>query len=157
MKNITKIFISIFYIGYFKLAPGSLGSLLSILILFPFFWLEIFSYELLVFFFIFTFILSIYFINLYSNQNSSHDAKEIIIDEFAGIYFILLFYDYIFFINNYITLILIFILFRFFDITKLFPANIIDKKIKNSFGVMLDDIIAAIYTILFMYILNVYL
>ena len=157
MKNITKIFISIFYIGYFKLAPGSLGSLLSILILFPFFWLEIFSYELLVFFFIFTFILSIYFINLYSNQNSSHDAKEIIIDEFAGIYFILLFYDYIFFINNYITLTLIFILFRFFDITKLFPANIIDKKIKNSFGVMLDDIIAAIYTILFMYILNVYL
>ena len=157
MKNITKIFISLFYIGYFKYAPGSLGSLVSILILFPFFWLEIFSYKLLIFFFIFTFILSIYFINLYSNQNSSHDAKEIIIDEFAGIYFILLFYDYIFFINNYITLILIFILFRFFDITKLFPANIIDKKIKNSFGVMLDDIIAAIYTILFMYILNVYL
>ena len=157
MKNITKIFISLFYIGYFKLSPGSLGSLLSILILFPFFWLEIFSYKLLIFFFIFTFILSIYFINLYSNQNSSHDAKEIIIDEFVGIYFIFLFYDYIFLINNYITLILIFILFRFFDITKLFPANIIDKKIKNPFGVMLDDIIAAIYTILFMYILNVYL
>ena len=157
MKKITKIFISLFYIGYFKLSPGSIGSLLSILILFPFFWLEIFSYKFLIFFFIFTFILSIYFINLYSNQNSSHDAKEIIIDEFAGIYFILLFYDYIFFINNYITLTLIFILFRFFDITKLFPANIIDKKIKNSFGVMLDDIIAAIYTILFMYILNVYL
>ena len=98
-----------------------------------------------------------HFINLYSNQNSSHDAKEIIIDEFAGIYFIFLFYDYIFLINNYITLILIFILFRFFDITKIFPANIIDKKIKNPFGVMLDDIIAAIYTILFMYILNVYL
>ena len=157
MKKITKIFVSLFYIGYFKLSPGSIGSLLSILILFPFFWLEIFSYKFLIFFFIFTFILSIYFINLYSNQNSSHDAKEIIIDEFAGIYFIFLFYDYIFLINNYITLILIFILFRFFDITKIFPANIIDKKIKNSFGVMLDDIIAAIYTILFMYILNVYL
>ena len=157
MKKITKIFISLFYIGYFKLSPGSIGSLLSILILFPFFWLEIFSYKFLIFFFIFTFILSMYFINLYSKQNSNHDAKEIIIDEFAGIYFIFLFYDYIFLINNYITLILIFILFRFFDITKIFPANIIDKKIKNPFGVMLDDIIAAIYTILFMYILNVYL
>ena len=156
MKNITKIFISLFYIGYLKFAPGSIGSLVSILIIFPFFWLQIFSYELLIFFFIFTFILSIYFINLYSKQNSSHDAKEIIIDEFAGIYLIFLFYDYVFLINNYITLILIFILFRFFDITKFFPANIIDKKIKNPFGVMLDDIIAAIYTILFMYILNVY-
>ena len=156
MKKITKIFISLFYIGYFKFSPGSIGSLISILILFPFFWLEIFSYKLLIFFFIFTFILSIYFINLYSKQNSSHDAKEIIIDEFAGIYLIFLFYDYVFLINNYITLILIFILFRFFDITKFFPANIIDKKIKNPFGVMLDDIIAAIYTILFMYILNVY-
>ena len=157
MKKITKIFISLFYIGYFKFSPGSIGSLISILILFPFFLLEIFSYKLLIFFFIFTFILSIYFINLYSKQNSSHDAKEIIIDEFAGIYLIFLFYDYVFLINNYITLILIFILFRFFDITKIFPANIIDKKIKNPFGVMLDDIIAAIYTILFMYILNVYL
>ena len=156
MKKITKIFISLFYIGYFKFSPGSIGSLISILILFPFFLLEIFSYKLLIFFFIFTFILSIYFINLYSKQNSSHDAKEIIIDEFAGIYLIFLFYDYVFLINNYITLILIFILFRFFDITKFFPANIIDKKIKNPFGVMLDDIIAAIYTILFMYILNVY-
>ena len=156
MKKITKIFISLFYIGYFKFSPGSIGSLISILILFPFFWLEIFSYKFLIFFFIFTFILSMHFINLYSKQNSSHDAKEIIIDEFAGIYLIFLFYDYVFLINNYITLILIFILFRFFDITKIFPANIIDKKIKNPFGVMLDDIIASIYTILFMYILNVY-
>ena len=73
----------------------------------------------------------VFFIHLYSKQNESYDAKEIIIDEFIGIYLILLFYDYVFLINNYITLILIFILFRFFDITKIFPANIVDKKIKN--------------------------
>mgnify|MGYP001246411495 CR=1 FL=1 len=39
-----------------------------------------------------------------------------------------------------------FILFRFFDILKPFPINIIDNKMKNGLGVMLDDIIAGIYT-----------
>ena len=38
-----------------------------------------------------------------------------------------------------------FILFRFFDILKPFPINYIDKKIKNNFGVMLDDLIAGIF------------
>ena len=38
--------------------------------------------------------------------------------------------------------------------TKTFPANIVDKKIKNSLGVIFDDIIAAIYTITLMIILN---
>ena len=41
---------------------------------------------------------------------------------------------------------LFFILFRFFDIYKPFPINIVDKKMKNGLGVMLDDIIAGIYT-----------
>ena len=42
-------------------------------------------------------------------------------------------------------LLLAFILFRIFDILKPLPINIIDKKIKNGLGVMLDDIVAAIY------------
>ena len=52
---------------------------------------------------------------------------------------------------------LIFVSFRFFDILKIFPANWVDKKIKNSFGVILDDIIAGIYSILVLYLLNVFL
>ena len=39
-----------------------------------------------------------------------------------------------------------FILFRFFDILKPYPINIIDKKMKNGLGIMLDDIIAGIYS-----------
>ena len=42
----------------------------------------------------------------------------------------------------------IFILFRFFDIIKPFPINIFEKKFKNSFGVIFDDIIAGIYVVL---------
>ena len=49
--------------------------------------------------------------------------------------------------GNFI-LFIFFILFRFFDIKKPFPINFFDKKIKNSFGVIFDDIIAGIYVVL---------
>ena len=42
----------------------------------------------------------------------------------------------------------IFILFRFFDIKKPFPVNFFDKKFKNSFGVILDDVLAGFYVVL---------
>ena len=45
-----------------------------------------------------------------------------------------------------------FILFRFFDIVKPFPINIVDKKMKNGLGVMLDDIIAGAYSAITIYI-----
>ena len=52
-----------------------------------------------------------------------------------------------------IYILLSFILFRFFDILKPFPINIVDKKIKNGVGVMLDDIIAGIYSTIIIYII----
>ena len=42
----------------------------------------------------------------------------------------------------------IFILFRYFDIKKPFPVNFFDKKFKNSFGVIMDDVIAGLYVVL---------
>ena len=89
---------------------------------------------------------------MYTN---THDSSVIVIDEFLGIYLIFIFYDLIKTSNDILTIFLIFILFRFFDITKIFPANLIDKKMKNSLGVLLDDLTAAIYTIVLLYILNV--
>ena len=41
-----------------------------------------------------------------------------------------------------------FILFRFFDIVKPFPVNFFDKKFKNSFGVIIDDVVAGLYVVL---------
>ncbi len=38
-----------------------------------------------------------------------------------------------------------FFLFRFFDIVKIFPASIIDRQMKNGYGVVLDDVVAGIY------------
>ena len=37
-----------------------------------------------------------------------------------------------------------------------FTKKIIDKRLKSAFGVILDDLIAGIYTIIILYIVNAY-
>ena len=95
--------------------------------------------------------------NYFSSITSSHDSKNIVIDELLGVFIIFLFYDLIFLFNDILTYLLIFILFRFFDIFKIFPANFFDKHYKNGFGVILDDIIAGLYTVLTLIILNAFI
>ena len=151
MKTITNIFVSLFYSGYFKLWPGTFASVISILILFPVIKYQLVSKEIFTYIFFIIFTSSIFFIKKFSLYTNTHDSGKIVIDEFLGIYLIFIFYDLIYFFNDFITIMLVFIFFRFFDIVKIFPANIIDKKMNNSLGVLLDDIIASIYTILFIY------
>ena len=157
MIKLTSFFVSLFYSGYIKNIPsGTFGSFISIIILFPLIEFKIISLELFILGFIIVFLLSLYFIKKFSFHTQSHDSKIIVIDEFLGIYLIFIFYDQVQIINTYITLFLIFILFRFFDIVKVFPANIIDKNLDNALGVILDDLVAAIYTILILYLLHAY-
>ena len=157
MKIFTKIFVSIFFVGYIKFASGTWGSLAAILILYPIIKYTMLSLEVLIIIFIILFFISNLFINFFSNFTNSNDSKHIVIDELLGIFIILIFYDFIFIYNDFITLILIFFIFRLFDIIKIFPANYIDKNLKNGYGVMIDDIIAGIYTILTLMILNVFI
>ena len=157
MINFTNIFVSIFYIGYIRYAPGTWGSLASLGIIFFLFNILNIPLSILIILFVFLFFLSNYLINYFSSITNSHDSKHIVIDEFLGIFFIFLFYDVIFIYNNYITCLLIFVCFRIFDVFKIFPANYFDKQLYSGFGVILDDIIAGMYTILTMIIINVFI
>ena len=47
-----------------------------------------------------------------------------------------------------------FILFRFFDIVKPFPVSYFDKQHKNFFGIIMDDIMAGLYTMLIIYLFS---
>jgi phosphatidylglycerophosphatase A len=47
-----------------------------------------------------------------------------------------------------------FLLFRFFDIVKPYPIRRLEEKVKGGLGVMLDDVVAAIYTNLILQVLN---
>ena len=157
MKNFTNFFISLAFLGYIKIIPGTIASLVSILFLFPLFHFKILTMEIFLLIFILIILISLYLINLFSKETNTQDSSIIVIDEFIGIFLIFLFYDKIYFYNNFFTTILIFFLFRFFDIIKLFPANLIDKKMVSSLGVILDDIVAAIYTILTLYFINAFI
>ena len=76
------------------------------------------------------------------------DHKSIVIDELAGMWVALV--PVIYFASDqferiiYACLALVF--FRVFDILKPFPISYFDKKYKNGFGIVLDDIIAGIFS-----------
>ena len=47
-----------------------------------------------------------------------------------------------------------FIFFRFFDIVKPFPVSYFDKEHKNFFGIIMDDIMAGLYTMILIYLIS---
>ena len=155
MNKIISIFTTLFGIGYSPIAPGTIGSIFSIVFLY--FLIQFVSYSFLVIIFLIILFTSLKLIEKYSNLLKSHDSSTIVIDEFLGIFLIILFYDYLKFANDFIMFLLILILFRFFDILKIFPINWVDKNIKNSFGVVLDDLLAGVYSIIVLYSINVFI
>ena len=155
MNKIISIFTTLFGIGYSPIAPGTIGSIFSIVFLY--FLIKFVSYSFLVIIFLIILFISLKLIEKYSNLLKSHDSSTIVIDEFLGIFLIILFYDYLKFTNDIIMFLLILILFRFFDILKIFPINWVDKNIKNSFGVVLDDLLAGVYSIIVLYSINVFI
>ena len=155
MNKIISIFTTLFGIGYSPIAPGTIGSIFSIVFLY--FLIKFVSYSFLVIIFLIILFTSLKLIEKYSNLLKSHDSSTIVIDEFLGIFLIILFYDYLKFANDFIMFLLILILFNFFDILKIFPINWVDKNIKNSFGVVLDDLLAGVYSIIVLYSINVFI
>jgi phosphatidylglycerophosphatase A len=69
------------------------------------------------------------------------DSSKIVIDEVAG-YLITMVAAPV----SWKTVSLGFLLFRFFDITKIPPARFFDRNLKNGYGVVLDDVVAGIYS-----------
>jgi|TARA_B100000902_G_scaffold253676_1_gene240157 phosphatidylglycerophosphatase A len=147
-KNFSAFLALGFGAGISKKAPGSLGTLMAI----PFFLLIQFLPEFL----IILFIVTMFFIGIYVSDKTSQalgieDPSCIVIDEIVGFLLLLALIQ-----NQIKTLpyfILAFILFRIFDIWKPYPIDILEKKFKGGFGIMIDDIGAAIYAyIIFLFI-----
>tara|TARA_B100000470_G_scaffold17162_1_gene11688 strand:- start:27 stop:545 length:519 start_codon:yes stop_codon:yes gene_type:complete len=166
IKKFGLSILTLFGVGYFKYAPGTAASFITCIIYYIL-WIAEFSLHnhkiYLVCFLIIILIYSISIIDKLSQFFKKKDPKEIVIDEFVGQCIPLV--AFLFRpenlshlggrTNNYILIyiLLSFILFRFFDILKPYPINIVDKKMKNGVGVMLDDIIAGIYSTIVIYII----
>ncbi|HJR71998.1 MAG TPA: phosphatidylglycerophosphatase A [Gammaproteobacteria bacterium] len=70
-----------------------------------------------------------------------HDDQRIVFDEIAGV----LLTAAIVAENTLVTLALAFVFFRFFDIVKPWPIRDVDHRLGGGLGIMLDDLIAALY------------
>ena len=141
MKNFTKYFATLFGIGFIPLAPGTFGSLFAILIWYVF--IDLFSIFYFIALFLFVLSVSFYLTDIYLDNYKKKDPSEVIVDEFLGQSIPLLFI-----VNfNIYEVLIAFVTFRFFDIYKIYPINKIED-LKGSYGVILDDIVAGIYSLI---------
>ena len=150
IKQLNILILTMFGIGNSKFAPGTVASFVTCLIYIWFYNSQV-NIFFLIFGVFFIFFFSIYSIDSFKNTFSEIDAKEIVVDEFIGQSIpILTIYNFIE-KNNLIHFIFFtfisFIFFRIFDNWKPFPIKQIDEKMKNGFGVILDDIVAGVYSV----------
>ena len=155
IKNIFLIkFSELYPIGKFKYAPGTTASLFTCII---FFYLNTyFEIETLVLIFFIVFFISLLSIQNYLKLYGNKDHQSIVIDEFLGQYVALFSIPLFELENNIINISIIFLLFRFFDISKL---SLIKKseKIKFGIGIMADDFLAALVTVLILVCFNFFI
>ncbi|MEC7830801.1 MAG: phosphatidylglycerophosphatase A [Pseudomonadota bacterium] len=137
MKNkLATIISTIFYIGYSKFIPGTIGSLLAIPI--GILILKIGGVNCLIISIFLLSLIAFFSIEIYIKDHQSKDPNEVIIDEFIGQLIVLIFTSF-----SLPAILIGFILFRFFDILKIFPVSKAEK-IKGSLGVLADDIVAGL-------------
>ena len=153
IKNINYLFVTVFGIGTLRYAPGTFASLVTTVFLYSLFHVINSQNIMILIFLLLVFFYSFYAVNDYIRDNKNKDPKEVVIDEVIGQSIPIYLYEIAHqteknFQETILIYIYIFILFRFFDIKKPLPINIIDKKFKNSFGVIFDDVIAGFYVVL---------
>jgi phosphatidylglycerophosphatase A len=157
--KIKEFFFTAFYSGYSPFAPGTAGTLVA---------MSLYVLENLVFsdtdpsvlnYFNLAFVLLIIYPSIRLGDAAeefykSKDPQNVVLDEVLGYWIGVLFIPF-----SLSGAALAFILFRIFDIIKPFPARSFES-LNGGLGIMMDDIIAGLYTLAVMhsavYLLNLY-
>jgi phosphatidylglycerophosphatase A len=166
-QKINELVLTFCYCGKARKAPGTFGTIGGVIFWFyihnffidqqyPQYFEKIFWAIFIISIMIYThFAIPKYYIfNQNNNRDNSRgiDHSSIVIDEVVGIIIALEIFNIVakemFILSQEKFLIYVFLcfcLFRFFDIKKPSIIGVCDRKIKNAFGVMLDDIICGIF------------
>jgi len=131
----AKFFASLFDVGFLKPASATWGSLAAGVVLFFFFPFLGWIAKLIII--IITFVIGTILAEYIEQNTNLHDPHFIVIDEAVGMMITCFFLDQIWW--HYV---LAFVLFRIFDIAKLWPASFFDKR-NGGFALMIDDVIMA--------------
>ena len=119
-------------------APGTWGSLAAL----PFGWIIVdqWGYSALAIASFLVFILGCWSSSAYVKLVGREDPGEVVIDEVAGQWIVLLAAPL-----DPVAYVFAFLLFRVFDILKPWPISMADKNIKGGFGIMFDDVLAGVF------------
>ncbi|RVZ10603.1 phosphatidylglycerophosphatase A [Helicobacter pylori] len=134
--SLRACFLTLFFSGYSKKAPGTIGSLVALLLGLP---ILIFSANTLFLGAIFIGLIAITQIDKEEEESKIHDSSYIVIDELVGMWLAMAISGL-----SLAGVVLSFIFFRFYDITKPSLIGKIDKEVKGGLGVVADDALAGV-------------
>ncbi|MGN8390101.1 phosphatidylglycerophosphatase A family protein [Helicobacter pylori] len=134
--SLRACFLTLFFSGYSKKAPGTIGSLVALLLGLP---VLIFSANTLFLAAILIGLIAIAQIDKEEEESKIHDSSYIVIDELVGMWLAMAISGL-----SLAGVVLSFIFFRIYDITKPSLIGKIDKEIKGGLGVVADDALAGV-------------
>ncbi|MDU9717658.1 phosphatidylglycerophosphatase A family protein [Helicobacter pylori] len=134
--SLRACFLTLFFSGYSKKAPGTIGSLVALLLGLP---VLIFSANTLFLGAIFVGLIAIAQIDKEEEETKRHDSSHIVIDELVGMWLAMAISGL-----SLAGVVLSFIFFRIYDITKPSLIGKIDKEVKGGLGVVADDALAGV-------------
>ncbi|WQZ99396.1 phosphatidylglycerophosphatase A [Helicobacter pylori] len=134
--SLRACFLTLFFSGYSKKAPGTIGSLVALLLGLP---VLIFSANTLFLAAVFIGLIAITQIDKEEEESKIHDSSYIVIDELVGMWLAMAIGGL-----SLAGVVLSFIFFRIYDITKPSLIGKIDKEVKGGLGVVADDALAGV-------------
>ncbi|MFT2723208.1 phosphatidylglycerophosphatase A [Helicobacter pylori] len=134
--SLRACFLTLFFSGYSKKAPGTIGSLVALLLGLP---VLIFSANTLFLAAILIGLIAIAQIDKEEEESKIHDSSYIVIDELVGMWLAMAISGL-----SLAGVVLSFIFFRIYDITKPSFIGKIDKEVKGGLGVVADDALAGV-------------
>lgn len=125
--------------GLSAVAPGTAGSLAALVPAIALAAVPLWAGVVIV---VLAFALGCYLCGETSRRLGVHDHGGIVWDEFVGLWLVLLFIPF-----SPAWWLAGFVLFRLFDILKPWPIRWLDQRVEGGFGIMVDDVLAAVYAL----------
>ena len=144
-SGLTLLFLTWFYTGKARRAPGTFGSLATLPFIVLLSLIGINLYALIALIVALT-VIAILVTQKVQVEYGIHDPQWIVIDEVIGM---LITWSFVLSLDWY-KLILVTVVFRFFDILKIWPASFFDRD-PHGYGTILDDVVSGMYAGIFTY------
>ena len=151
LKNPVHLLAVGFGSGLLRPAPGTWGSLAGTVL--GTLLLVLFGTEIFLVLTALCFVLGCYLCKKTADDMGIHDHDSIVWDEFVGVFIVLAAVPNL----SWQWVLAAFVLFRFFDILKPFPIRYFDEKLESGFGIMIDDVLAAIYAVIVVFVVKMWI